>query len=415
MLRACLITASLLHLLRADDPIIAAADGDDGEDARVEVVVLPGAPVSAAAAASSCAAGAATYRTADASGAAFLCCLTPARSPSGAVDAVTARLSRARAAVAAASAASAAAASASPAPDAACLLRRAGFWTFAVCGGAARQFHVESGAVSTDLSLGSHDAARDELVIDARGALQLRRHYVGGTDGRSSAVDWACAPSLVPPGGAEAAVVAVDEDVARRLYIFSVAARGAALCAALPSAAAALAPVNGSCARHVAGWWTYEACLGGAVRQWHDAGDRGRVQESLLGVYDARAGEALDDAAPGAPPALVQVFAGGSACDGGAARAASVRVACAPPDSAAAAAALAPWRILSVEEPRTCSYVVHAVAAAVCEHPSLAAAASREATGAARVVERERRVIERHRRIVPHAQPRHQRAHQCLM
>jgi hypothetical protein len=75
-------------------------------------------------------------------------------------------------------------------------------------------------------------------------------------------------------------------------------------------------------------------------------------------------------------------------CSGGAARTATVRVACAPPDSAALAAApLVPWRITAVEEPRTCAYIVHATAAAVCEHPSLADAAAHEATGAARVVE----------------------------
>ena len=383
----------------------AIAEGVENEES-VEVRILS-ETMSLDAANRACGGGT-KYHQADSAGNAFLCCAsgtlssTPARG-----GGVSARLTRAR------DAAKLALESAGTegAGGVICLVHRSGFWSYSVCSGGSanaparvRQFHVEVGPggtsrISTDIVLGEHQVDRDELLLDDHGSVVLRQNFgAGGTDGRSAAVDWLCeAPAVGSTGAAPAvpaALVSVHEDVAARQYVLTVAARGAALCTALPSVAAAMASINGTCARHVAGWWTYDVCLGGKAMQYHatstqDASataavGKARVQESLLGTYDVRMSDAVDVDMPGSPRAIIQHFVGGTPCVTGRARETTVRLSC-PPGGAeaslpAAIVRAATWEISSVEEPAACAYIVHATSAAVCSHLSLEEARDEEDT-----------------------------------
>ena len=345
--------------------------------------------------ANNCGGDAVERRMADASGAAFLCCVPP---PITGDDKPTSdlRLERASAAAAAAAAAvspSAASPAASSAPP--CLNLSRGFWTYSVCPGvSARQFHVEGVTVSSDLSLGAYEPGGDALLLDGAGSVVLRQSFAGGSDGRAAWVDWLCAaPGALSPGTtATTALVGVDEDVAARRYVLHVASRERALCAALPSARGTVAPVNGTCSRFASGWWQFEVCLGGELRQWHDAGGGARVQQASLGVYDWHAGEALDDAAAAAAtgeaaPAILQRYTGGSVCDDGSARQTLLRIICAHgeagADDAGGGAEDASWTVTALDEPSFCSYRLTVAAHAACRHPVLAGTTRADALSAA--------------------------------
>ena len=59
----------------------------------------------------------------------------------------------------------------------------------------------------------------------------------------------------------------------------------------------------GSCATLKVQYWKYEVCLGGRVRQYHEADGKGGWDEHVLGKAD-----------PAASIANGQVYAGGETC-----------------------------------------------------------------------------------------------------
>jgi hypothetical protein len=98
------------------------------------------------------------------------------------------------------------------------------------------------------------------------------------------------------------------------------------------------------------------------------------VQQASLGVYDWRAGEALDDAAAAAAtgeaaPAILQRYTGGSVCDDGSARQTLLRIICAHgeagADDAGGGAEDASWTVTALDEPSFCSYRLTVAAHAV--------------------------------------------------
>ncbi len=245
----------------------------------------------------------------------------------------------------------------------ACALRVTGYWTFQVCaGGRVRQFHYEEPTALADrsLDLGAHVPARDRVESLPGGTRALSQRFEGGDGGRAADVQWVCAgggggSAATAPAPAPPALELLSVEEAPELaYTLRVGVRSAALCAALPSPPALLAPINGTCIEHSpGGWWSYSVCLGREVTQFH-AQDGKRVQETVLGRYDWAAGEALagevgaapPDAAAeppraGAPPpppplgaaaAILQSYVGGEPCNvrGGTPRAATVRFECVP-------------------------------------------------------------------------------------
>ena len=204
--------------------------------------------------------------------------------------------------------------------------------------------------------------------------------------------------ALLPPG-LTTDIVGVDEPRAR-FYELTVATRDAGVCAALPSNAALLRGLNGTVLRHTEGWWTYELTLGGAIRQFHDEGGGKEAAGSVIGTYDWAAGEALDTAALGAQPALVQAYTGGSACGvkGNAPRRASVRFECAPlggglpPDAGTGGGGGAGGGIVqtpttvglvAIREPETCTYEFTLASSAPCGHPDVQPSRGRGGAGGA--------------------------------
>mmetsp|Transcript_1906 Transcript_1906/g.5082 ORF Transcript_1906/g.5082 Transcript_1906/m.5082 type:complete len:417 (+) Transcript_1906:127-1377(+) len=94
------------------------------------------------------------------------------------------------------------------------------------------------------------------------------------------------------------------------------------------------------CARLVAEWWVYEACLGEHVRQYHEADDKGAFEEHLLGKSNGTEMRGPE-----------QVYGRGDTCpDGGSPRRATLRLQC--QDS------LSKLEFVKVSEPNTCNYVV---------------------------------------------------------
>ena len=271
-----------------------------------------------------------------------------------------------------------------------CLRRRSGYWTYEVCPGRSAQQYsagtreepdnamAASPSATHGISLGTYDAGLDELLADAAGSIVLRQHFPGGDGGRTALVDYVCdgggsgASSLAAAAALPADIVSIAEDVAAKTYVIVVATPDAALCSALFSVERAAVLLNHSCASHAEGWWHFEVCVGGAVKQWHDAGGGKRVQESVLGVYDWRAGSRIDVETVGEPAALVQRYSDGTPCDllGGVPRTVTVRFECASP-RAAAAAPYPDIAIRAVAEPSTCAYVVALSTPAVCAHPDL--------------------------------------------
>jgi len=297
----------------------------------------------------------------------------------------------------------------------ACALRVEGYWTFRVCaGGRVTQFHADepSGPAGRALDLGSPVPARDRVEALPGGARALLQRFEGGDDGRAADVQWVCL------GGAAAAAAAAGApstsptlellsvaEAPERAYTLRVGVRSAALCAALPSPAALLAPINGTCIEHSpGGWWSYSVCLGREVTQFHVEGGA-RAQETVLGRYDWAAGEALagegwagqpaaagggggDGGAPLAAnlqtnlgaAAILQSYAGGSPCPvrGGTPRSASVRFECVPPGAGGAlgeeAVGAFSLTFLHMREAPTCVYTFVFGSPLPCEVAAPAAA-----------------------------------------
>ena len=260
------------------------------------------------------------------------------------------------------------------------------YWTLEVCPGKrVRQFRKD---VEHDLGT----FVRDEVTILGGGEVAYAQYFSGGSEGRSARVVLRCDP----PGLAahvDFAIASVREPESLS-YDVTVGTRDAELCAHMPSPTRLLRRVNGTCTQlYVPGsWWTYALCVGQSLRQFHDSGAAGQgpVAESVIGTYDWRFGERLDDAlaAPAPPPAdavvagaLVQQYGDGSACGvkGGVPRRATVRFVCAP---VVGDVTPPPLSILSVREPATCVYDVEVASPHVCAHPRVAPPRRRDVAAA---------------------------------
>ncbi len=273
-------------------------------------------------------------------------CVVPARQP--VIDENTKRLNKLRQAVSSA--------------DAECLYKRYDYWTYEYCpsrhvrqlrttaapaAAAAEGEHQPdaAGAFST-YELGTADPAADELAVQEGGRVVLRQHFKGGTGGRSTTVETVCETHAAAGGGGGGGtgdepaiaptlttdIVSVEEHQRQQHdnnhnnnnnddganaggshYIVRVATRDATACEVLVTPSSVLRPLNGTCVRHVEGWWTYEVCIGQRIRQFHDVGGgRPPEQDNVIGVYDWRAGEAVDASRPAR--AVVQHFTEGSPC-----------------------------------------------------------------------------------------------------
>lgn len=72
--------------------------------------------------------------------------------------------------------------------------------------------------------------------------------------------------------------------------------------------------VNTTCSRLSAGWWVYEVCLGGKVRQFHAEKDNIQM-EYVLGQAGKDVEMFLGSPRAGASPALWGIYKGGTVCD----------------------------------------------------------------------------------------------------
>ena len=342
------------------------------------------------------------------------------------------------------------AAAAPPAGAAPCAQRHEGYWSYEAClpaaaggvAGSVRQWHSPGPSMHphSEHSLGAHAPSRDALEYTPHGVRYLAQRFQDGTGGRSSEVRWVCSrgwggSGAAPVGGTAAAApvaaaAAPGASVQPPLELLSVAeapplhytlvvgSRSERVCELLPSPQTLLAPLNHTCVEYfTGGWWTYELCLGRALRQFHAEGPQ-RLQDTVLGVYDWVHGERLvrkgEDVGVGgseggaataqvfpvkATSALTQLYAGGSPCDirRGMPRSALVRFECSGGVAAArvsgdaatvgrrlaggggavvgaagaGAANPATFALLAVEESPTCLYTFTVSSSLVCEHPAV--------------------------------------------
>ena len=106
-------------------------------------------------------------------------------------------------------------------------------------------------------------------------------------------------------------------------------------------------------------------------------------------MYDWAAGEEVDTASLGDPPAVVQRYKDGAGCDllAGRPRVATVRFECQPALHSSGGGGMGmEWAIHSVSEPSTCEYKVTVSASTVCEHPRVGPARARVLQGPPDVV-----------------------------
>ena len=279
-----------------------------------------------------------------------------------------------------------------------CLRKRVGYWTYEVCPfQATHQFHVENGGsadqpggtpTSQRVLLGQYDAS--SVKLDTKGpAPALVHDLLPGADGRQTQLRFECGKGSLPDG-VSAGIRSIKEDSTNH-YRITIALSSKAVCAQLTTAESLLQPLKGSCVLKQEGWWTYRACVGGKVTQFHKDGERVSA-EFVLGVFDAASplvldtpsarGEAEPVTEPSTawkstgpvsagsllPPALAQLYPGGTACDmTGKPRSTEVRVVCDAEDTLA---------FQSVQEAATCQYIVTLSSMFVCEHPELGGADS---------------------------------------
>lgn len=295
-------------------------------------------------------------------------------------------------------------------PTRLCVLKSLDFWSYELCVGEhVRQFHKEvvgstdEGTAAREATTHEHKigvyAERSESVTTGpTGSLLLHQVYAMGTGGRSTTVTYDCDGGSALKGAASTIayeIVAVTEPEPLA-YAVRVAVRDPALCALLPSPSRILAPLNHTCFEHVEGWWTYEICLGGSVRQYHNDGGAA-LQDTAIGTYDWRHGTGLALNAVGTSSALVQRYGGGSACDvrKGRPREAMLRFECVPSSSAGAGSSSSSGRgvgapitvsLLSITESPTCEYTVTFGTALACEHPDAVPALSTTGAPATRPV-----------------------------
>jgi hypothetical protein len=260
-----------------------------------------------------------------------------------------------------------------------------------------RQFHKEAvpstagdgqSAESTtrEYVLGVYGAGTEVTVAKAGGEYVLQQSYSAGSEGRSVAVQYDCDSAALIKGGASYEIIGIEEPQPLH-YVLTVATRDAALCSLLPSPTRVLAPLNKTCIEHVEGWWTYEICIGGTIRQYHSENGKA-VQESVIGVWDLSHGQTLENNALVSGGAIVQKYTKGTACEvrKGVTRQATLRFECLPPSGAAAAAAEATagsdmhgkvgfmpktvtLTLQSIKEGPTCEYTISFGTPIVCEHP----------------------------------------------
>jgi Glucosidase II beta subunit-like protein len=262
-----------------------------------------------------------------------------------------------------------------------CASQLLGYWHYSACfNGPVQQWHA--GNELYPLSLGSVASAADSVESAPEGGpLYYVQRFEGGSGGRSSSVRWRCAT-----GGANNSQVKMLSVAEPSLlsYTVTMSVASTALCELLPSATALLAPLNGTCIEHLtAGWWSYEVCVGGSVKQFHaENGVRSQVQ--LLGQYNWTFGERVfapwegigvehggGQGARGVS-ALSQVYSGGGPCNvkGGEPRMAIVRFECMPAGSGLRGEVRpSSIKLLQMEENPTCSYAFSFGTPLACKHP----------------------------------------------
>jgi hypothetical protein len=216
----------------------------------------------------------------------------------------------------------------------------------------------------------------------ATGSAYVQR-FAAGTEGRAAVVRYECEPAGMAAGVA-LDIVSVTE-APPLTYTLVVGTRDASVCAAAPSLARLLAPLNNSCLEHVEGWWTYEVCLGMRVRQFHSEGGGRSVQDSVIGVYDWAAGEQLARGLPeggeGAP-AIVQRYTHGTPCGirDGVPREAVVRFECTPGAAGSGSGGgeggivAHTISLVSIREAPSCVYTLTFGTSLACGHPDVSPA-----------------------------------------
>lgn len=290
-----------------------------------------------------------------------------------------------------------------------CFLKTFDYWSYELCvGEQVRQFHKETVASTEKPSevldvntreyvLGVYASHKDAVLPleGSGGGYVLQQTYNAGAEGRSVTVQYDCDAGAGAKGTGLYEILSVQEPEPLQ-YVLLVAARDPALCALLPSPTRILAPLNHTCIEHVDGWWTYEICVGGTIRQYHN--DNGKaVQESIIGAWDWAGGQRLESNALTGPgtASIVQKYNKGSGCDirKGRPREAVLRFECSPGGAPVAtatvpagggsqtAAGASPAQSLprtisltlqGIKESPTCEYTITFATPLVCEHPDAA-------------------------------------------
>lgn len=292
-----------------------------------------------------------------------------------------------------------------------CLLKTFDYWSYELCvGEQVRQFHKETVASAEKPSdvrevntreyvLGVYASGADAVlsVEGTGGVYMLQQTYNAGAEGRSVTVQYDCDAGAGSKGTGLYEILSVSEPQPLH-YVLLVASKDPTLCAVLPSPTRILAPLNHTCIEHVDGWWTYEICVGGTIRQYHN--DNGKAaQESIIGVWDWAGGQRLEPNALTGPgtAAIVQKYNKGSGCDirKGRPREAVLRFECNPSGSTGAGAGTATvppaatqaapgssttqslprtisLTLQGIKESPTCEYTITFSTPLVCEHPDAA-------------------------------------------
>jgi len=162
-----------------------------------------------------------------------------------------------------------------------------GYWTYEVCfGRKIAQYRSDSGIHH---SLGEHVQEADELLPSGG----VRELYVGGTDNRTSEVNFIC-------GSSEANARRFNVEETQPLYyVWNItgptfcswreadSSRARTADGAVLKVSALLEDLRRSCVNVTQGWWTYEYCYPRSLTQFHQEGNgKKRNPEHVLGTLN---------------------------------------------------------------------------------------------------------------------------------
>ena len=264
-----------------------------------------------------------------------------------------------------------------------CVAIKKGFWDYKVCPfRSVEQMHMNSQNVaSIKFNLGTFVSSSD--VVDADdGSITQIHVFEGGTADRKTHVHFFCDAAAGKKN--KRAILSVTEHIKHE---YEIKVHVPSLCdkKSQPSPKAkmlaAFRKADGQCVSKVVGWWTYEFCFGGKIRQYHLDEKKKISSEFILGVFDTMnptsTKKSLDDDDDDTDNTnnedddgdfYGEMFTRGTPCElKGSPRSTEVRYYCNSASSAKTTTS-SMHEILGIEETSTCAYTMKVSTSLVCEY-----------------------------------------------